>query len=55
MAWRAGRAVHVPVRFRLPPEVEAAICELRRTHPRWGARRIEFELGLWGAITQPSL
>jgi transposase len=27
------------------PEVEAAICELRRSHPRWGARRIEFELG----------
>lgn len=27
------------------PEVEAAVCELRRTHPRWGARRIEFELG----------
>jgi transposase InsO family protein len=27
------------------PEVEAAICELRRTHPRWGQRRIEFELG----------
>src|SRR5919202_1390338 len=26
-------------------EVEAAICELRRTHPRWGQRRIEFELG----------
>src|SRR5206468_4994795 len=25
--------------------VEAAICELRRTHPRWGSRRIEFELG----------
>lgn len=28
-----------------PAEVEAAICELRRSHPRWGARRIEFELG----------
>jgi transposase len=27
------------------PETEAAICELRRNHPRWGARRIEFELG----------
>src|SRR3954468_6870569 len=30
------------------PEVEAAICELRRTHPRWGQRRIEFELGRHG-------
>ncbi|GGM69416.1 helix-turn-helix domain-containing protein [Dactylosporangium sucinum] len=27
------------------PEVDAAICELRRQHPRWGQRRIEFELG----------
>ncbi|WP_330468558.1 IS481 family transposase [Micromonospora zamorensis] len=27
------------------PEVEAAVCELRREHPRWGARRIAFELG----------
>ena len=26
-------------------EVEAAICEMRRAHPRWGQRRIEFELG----------
>ncbi|SCE66998.1 Helix-turn-helix domain-containing protein [Micromonospora coriariae] len=27
------------------PAVEAAVCELRREHPRWGARRIAFELG----------
>jgi transposase InsO family protein len=27
------------------PVVEAAVCELRRAHPRWGARRIEYELG----------
>lgn len=27
------------------PEVEASICEMRRSHPRWGQRRIEFELG----------
>ncbi|MBX6752499.1 MAG: IS481 family transposase, partial [Micromonosporaceae bacterium] len=30
------------------PEVEAAVCELRREHPRWGARRIAFELGRSG-------
>jgi transposase InsO family protein len=30
------------------PEVESAICELRRTHPRWGQRRIAFELGRSG-------
>jgi transposase-like protein len=31
-------------------EVEAVICELRREHPRWGARRIAHELigaGRW--------
>ena len=27
------------------PEVEALICEMRRHHPRWGARRVLFELG----------
>ena len=29
----------------ISPEVEAAICEMRRAHRRWGQRRIEFELG----------
>jgi transposase-like protein len=29
-------------------EVEAAICELRRNHPRWGQRRLQFELGRSG-------
>ncbi|WP_406498768.1 helix-turn-helix domain-containing protein [Streptomyces sp. NBC_01604] len=29
---------------RLSAEVEAEICELRRRHPRWGARRIVHEL-----------
>src|SRR3982750_4466150 len=27
------------------PEVEARICEMRRAHPRWGQRRLAFELG----------
>jgi transposase InsO family protein len=31
-----------------PPEVEALICEMRRHHPRWGARRVLFELGRMG-------
>jgi transposase len=26
------------------PEVEARICEMRREHPRWGQRRLAFEL-----------
>lgn len=29
---------------RLSAEIEAEICELRRRHPRWGARRISHEL-----------
>ena len=27
------------------PAVEAAVCEMRREHPKWGALRIAFELG----------
>lgn len=29
---------------RMPAEVEALVCQLRRAHPRWGARRLVFEL-----------
>ena len=29
----------------MPAEVEAAVCELRRVHPRWGQRRLRHELG----------
>src|ERR1700735_3187704 len=32
----------------LPGEVEAAICELRRAHRRWGPRRLEYELARRG-------
>ena len=28
--------------------VEVAVAEMRREHPRWGQRRIEFELGRTG-------
>jgi len=34
--------------------VEALVCEMRRTHPRWGARRITFELGQSGVASPPS-
>jgi transposase InsO family protein len=37
---------------RVDAEVEAAICRLRREHPRWGARRI-FELGQRGMTAVP--
>jgi transposase len=30
---------------RMPAELEALVCQLRREHPRWGARRIVHELG----------
>jgi transposase len=42
LADRSRRPLSSP--GRLDPEVEASICELRREHPRWGARRIAFEL-----------
>ncbi|MER6590889.1 IS481 family transposase [Micromonospora purpureochromogenes] len=29
-------------------KVESAICELRRNHPRWGQRRLHYELGRRG-------
>jgi transposase InsO family protein len=41
---------HAPKRhpWRIPAEVEALICELRRAHPRWGPRRLVFEMGRRG-------
>ncbi len=46
LADRSSRPQSSP--SRTAPEVEALICELRRTHPRWGARRVLFELGRMG-------
>lgn len=31
-----------------PADVDAVICELRRNHPRWGQRRLRYELGRRG-------
>lgn len=39
---------------RVVAETEALICELRRQHPRWGARRISHELGRRGVDPAPS-
>lgn len=39
---------------RTAAEVEALICQLRRDHPRWGARRISYELGRSGVKPTPS-
>jgi transposase len=35
-------------------EVEAAVCELRREHPKWGPVRIAHELGRLGVTPAPS-
>lgn len=39
---------------RVAADVEALVCELRRSHPRWGARRIVFELGQRGVEPVPA-
>ncbi|MEU1276351.1 IS481 family transposase [Streptomyces sp. NPDC005799] len=39
---------------RLAAEVEALVCELRRAHPRWGARRISYEIEVRGVTPVPS-
>ncbi|MFI0805661.1 Transposase InsO and inactivated derivatives [Amycolatopsis lurida] len=38
---------------RLSADVEALVCELRRSHPRWGPRRIAHELGRRGVSPAP--
>jgi transposase len=43
---RSHQVHHHP--WRIPAEVEEAICELRRGHPRWGPRRLVFEMGRRG-------
>jgi transposase InsO family protein len=37
-----------------PDEVEAAACEVRREHPKWGPARIAHELGRLGVVPVPS-
>ncbi len=39
---------------RIAADVEAQVCEMRRAHPRWGARRIAFELAETGVPAPPS-
>jgi transposase InsO family protein len=38
----------------LDAEVEALVCQLRGAHPRWGPRRLRFELGKAGISPVPS-
>ena len=37
-----------------PDDVEAAACEVRREHPKWGPARIAHELGRLGIVPVPS-
>jgi len=46
LADRSHRPHHHP--WQIAAEVEAAICELRRNHPRWGPRRLAHELARAG-------
>lgn len=47
---------HRPKRHpsQMPAEMEAAICEMRRSHRKWGPRRIVHELGLKGIVVSRS-
>src|SRR6266568_2533187 len=39
-----------------PAEIEEAMCELRRAHPKWGLRRLVFEMGRRGhQVTRSSV
>ncbi|MFE6848800.1 IS481 family transposase [Streptomyces sp. NPDC057686] len=52
---RAGGQVPPAAHFAaVSGEVEALVCELRRSYPRWGARRIVHELGQRGLRPAPS-
>ena len=43
---RSHQVHHHP--WRIPAEAEELICELRRGHPKWGPRRLVFEMGRRG-------
>jgi transposase InsO family protein len=49
---RSRRPHHSP--HRLAAEIEALVCELRRAHRRWGARRLVFELARRNITAVPS-
>ena len=46
LADRSHMVRHHP--WQIPAEVESAICELRRTHPKWGPKRLVFEMDRHG-------
>jgi transposase InsO family protein len=52
---RSHQVHHHP--WRIPAEIEEAICELRRGHPKWGPRRLVFEMDRrgHGRVTRSSV
>jgi transposase InsO family protein len=46
LADRSHRVLHHP--WQIPAELEAAVCELRRAHRKWGPKRLVFEMGRRG-------
>jgi transposase len=52
LADRSHRPQSCP--HQIAAEVEAAVCELRRSHPRWGPARLAFELGKRDMAPVPS-
>jgi transposase len=52
---RGHQVHHHP--WRIPAEIEEAICELRRGHPGWGPRRLVFEMERrgHGAVTRSTV
>ena len=51
---RSHQVHHHP--WRIPAGVEELICELRRGHPKWGPRRLVFEMGRRGhQVTRSSV
>jgi transposase len=43
--------------WQIPAEVESAVCELRRAHPRWGPKRLVFEMSRrgYGSVTRSTV
>jgi transposase InsO family protein len=51
---RSHQVHHHP--WRIPAEAEELVCELRRGHPKWGPRRLVFEMGRRGhQVTRSSV
>jgi transposase InsO family protein len=51
---RSHRVHHHP--WRIPAGIEELVCELRRGHPKWGPRRLVFEMGRRGhQVTRSSV